>query len=94
MEEIKYKFGDYIVFKINNTDNEECAKITKIVNGFYEIKQCVDGLTVQGAIKDENIIRKATFEDLENLKGSKLFHEINSLIHNTIVGFESNLIRH
>ena len=90
-----YKFNSYIVFKMKNDDPEECAKIMKIIdNKYYEIKQNVDGLTVQGTIEFSNIIRKASFKDLENLKGTNLYKALNPLKRNNIFGFESNLIRH
>tara|TARA_Y100000741_G_C17773948_1_gene362748 strand:+ start:89 stop:370 length:282 start_codon:yes stop_codon:yes gene_type:complete len=90
----KIKVFDYIVFKIKNNDNEECAKIYRINNNLYEIKQTIDGLTVQGTIKFENIIRKACIKDLELLKGTSLYNIKNPVLKPSVIGFESNLIRH
>ena len=94
MEQNEIKVYDYIVFKIKSDDDEECAKINRINNNLYEIKQKIDGLTVQGTIKFENIIRKACIKDLELLKGTSLYNMKNPVLKPSVIGFESNLIRH
>ena len=87
--------GNYIVFKIEGKDSEECAKVIKYESNCYKIKQSLKGLTIQGYIKLFNIIRNASINDLENIPGTD-YYSINQKIKEkpNIIGFKSNLIRH
>ena len=87
------KNGDYVIFKKNHDDPEECAKIKSVENGGYEIKQYFNKLLVTGFINYDDIIRIPEKEEISKIKGSKEY----DLSHKTkfkssIIGFKSNLM--
>ena len=86
---------NYIIFKVEGKDNEECAKVIKYESNHFKIKQSLNGLTIQGYIKLFNVIRNASINDLENIPGTDYYsikHKIKQ--KSNVLGFKSNLIRH
>tara|TARA_A100001011_G_scaffold340388_1_gene372460 strand:+ start:22 stop:357 length:336 start_codon:yes stop_codon:yes gene_type:complete len=97
-EEETYDVNDHVIFKIEDSDPEECAKILKIEkNGDMDVKQYMGGMVIQGTIKKSNIIRKPTKEDYKTVRGSQayeLYRRRQPHYRNMgIVGFESNITR-
>ena len=85
---------NYIIFKVEGKDDEECAKVIKYESNHFKIKQSLNGLTIQGYIKLFNVIRNASINDLENIPGTDYYsikHKIKK--KSNVIGFKSNLIR-
>jgi len=87
------KIGDYVIFKKNEDDHEECAKIKTVENEGYEIKQYFNKLLVTGFINYNDITRIPEKEEISKIKGSQeydLSHK--SKFKSSIIGFKSNLM--
>jgi len=85
--------GSHLIFKKEDGDDEECAKIKSIEKDGYAVKQYFNQMMVTGLVEFSEVIRVASDEDLKNIKGSKTFDLKSNVRRASVVGFQSNLMK-
>ena len=85
--------GSHLIFKKEDGDDEECAKITSVEKEGYVVKQYFNQMMVTGLVEFSEVLRVVT-DDLKKIKGSKSFDARSSSSRRaSVVGFQSNLMK-
>lgn len=94
---LNLKKDDFIIFKKEVDDDEECAKIVIKYETGYGVKQYFGGLIITGEVLFKEILRKADINEIKTVKGSEIFDILSRKKPNykrqQIVGFESNITK-